>query len=125
MSLKLLFVDRDGCLIEEPPDEQIDSLDKFRLLPEVILSNSDVADAAVVVRNGNPTILVTLSQSAAGRFATTTEMNVGRRMAILIDGEVVSAPIIRGRIEGGKAMITGDFDRPRAERIARALRAAG
>ena len=36
MPLKLLFVDRDGCLIEEPPDEQIDSLDKFRLLPEVI-----------------------------------------------------------------------------------------
>lgn len=34
--LKLLFVDRDGCLIEEPPDEQIDSLDKFRLLPDVI-----------------------------------------------------------------------------------------
>lgn len=33
---KLLFVDRDGCLIEEPADFQIDSLDKFRLLPGVI-----------------------------------------------------------------------------------------
>ncbi|MEO7200459.1 MAG: bifunctional histidinol-phosphatase/imidazoleglycerol-phosphate dehydratase HisB [Dokdonella sp.] len=36
MSRKLLFVDRDGCLIEEPADEQVDRLDKVRLLPEVI-----------------------------------------------------------------------------------------
>ncbi len=36
MSRKLLFVDRDGCLIEEPADEQIDRFDKLALLPEVI-----------------------------------------------------------------------------------------
>ena len=36
MSRKLLFVDRDGCLIVEPPDEQIDSYEKLDLLPGVI-----------------------------------------------------------------------------------------
>ena len=36
MTRKLLFVDRDGCLIVEPPDEQIDSFDKFDLIPGVI-----------------------------------------------------------------------------------------
>ena len=37
MSLrKILFIDRDGCLIEEPEDEQVDHFDKFRMMPGVI-----------------------------------------------------------------------------------------
>ena len=33
---RIIFVDRDGTLVEEPPDEQVDSLDKIRLVPGVI-----------------------------------------------------------------------------------------
>jgi imidazoleglycerol-phosphate dehydratase/histidinol-phosphatase len=35
---KVMFVDRDGTLIEEPPDEQVDSIDKIRFMPEVFLA---------------------------------------------------------------------------------------
>ena len=38
VALKVLFVDRDGTLIEEPPDEQVDSLAKVRWLPDVFAS---------------------------------------------------------------------------------------
>ncbi len=44
-SRKILFIDRDGCLIEEPPDEQIDSFEKFRLVPGVIPSMLKLRDA--------------------------------------------------------------------------------
>lgn len=42
---KILFIDRDGTLIEEPPDEQIDSLDKFHLVPELIVPLKRLVDA--------------------------------------------------------------------------------
>jgi imidazoleglycerol-phosphate dehydratase/histidinol-phosphatase len=51
---RVLFIDRDGTLIEEPPDEQIDSLQKLRLLPGVIpalLSLRDAGYAFVMVSN--------------------------------------------------------------------------
>jgi imidazoleglycerol-phosphate dehydratase / histidinol-phosphatase len=50
---KILFVDRDGCLIEEPADFQIDSLDKFRLLPGVIEA------LARITRAGYELVMVT------------------------------------------------------------------
>jgi imidazoleglycerol-phosphate dehydratase/histidinol-phosphatase len=45
MSASVLFLDRDGTLIEEPPDEQVDSLDKIRLLPGVIPALLDLQRA--------------------------------------------------------------------------------
>jgi len=48
MSKRILFIDRDGTLIEEPPDQQIDSLQKLRLLPGVIPALLQLRDAGYI-----------------------------------------------------------------------------
>ena len=54
MSMKVLFIDRDGTLIEEPHDNQVDSLDKF------IKRRSYVADAQHCKQRGRPTLVAFL-----------------------------------------------------------------
>ena len=43
---RVLFVDRDGTMIEEPPDEQVDSLDKIRFMPGVFAALQQLAARA-------------------------------------------------------------------------------
>ena len=54
MSVKVLFIDRDGTLVEEPPDNQIDALDKIKLVPGVVpalIRLSDCGYRFVMVSN--------------------------------------------------------------------------
>src|SRR5262249_45780256 len=54
-------------------------------------------------------VSVTFNAAGAKSFADVTDQNVGRRLAIVLDGTVQSAPTIRERIPSGQAQITGDF----------------
>jgi preprotein translocase subunit SecD len=58
---------------------------------------------------GNWQVGVTFNTAGAERFAEITERNVGRHLAIVLDGVVASAPRINERIPGGHAVITGQF----------------
>jgi preprotein translocase subunit SecD len=55
-------------------------------------------------------------------FRQVTEQNVGRRLAIILDSTVYSAPVIRERIPGGRASITGSFSADQARDLAVVLR---
>jgi preprotein translocase subunit SecD len=56
-------------------------------------------------------------QAGAERMRQATANHLGRPVAILIDGKVVTAPVVRSLISDA-AMITGDYSREEAERIA-------
>ena len=58
---------------------------------------------------GNWQVTVTFNEAGRQRFAEVTEQNVGRFLAIVLDGVVSSAPRINERIPGGNAVITGRF----------------
>ncbi|MBU0984065.1 MAG: hypothetical protein KKA42_09360 [candidate division Zixibacteria bacterium] len=90
----------------------------FYLNENIMFSNEDVVAATVPGDGDHPFVELTFSDDAAVRLAQFTEENIGRRVAMIIDGELLAAPIIQAPITAGKAVITGDFTREEAERIA-------
>jgi preprotein translocase subunit SecD len=62
-----------------------------------------------------------LTEDGQVRFAAVTGANVGRAFAIVVDGVVVTAPVIRDAITGGQGEISGDFTPEAAAALARSL----
>jgi hypothetical protein len=88
------------------------------LHPDIVVSNEDIAQSWVSQDGPDRfNVTVQLLPSGADRMRHATAMHVGRPMAILIDGRVVMAPVVRSPISD-TALITGDFPRAEAERIA-------
>ena len=85
---------------------------------EVIVSNSDVAQSRVVQGDNASRFGVAVEFTAAGaeRMRQATASHIGKPAAVLIDGEVVAAPVIRGPITT-VGLISGDYTRAEAERI--------
>jgi preprotein translocase subunit SecD len=90
--------------------------------PEPGLSGNLVKNAWVDRdRFGQPQIMFEMTPVAAAAFANVTRDNIGQRLAIVMDGELVSAPKIRSPIENGIGMITADFRPQDASAIANAM----
>lgn len=98
---------------------------EYVLDKKVLMSGSAVADARV--RPGTqlegPYVELILSDRGSREFESITGENVGRNLAIVLDGKVFSAPVIREKIAGGRASITGSFDIKEARDLAIVLRA--
>ncbi|MFH1876485.1 MAG: protein translocase subunit SecD [Candidatus Omnitrophota bacterium] len=74
------------------------------------LTGSDLASSYVGFDSmGLPSVKLQFTAEGAKKFSKATEENVGRRLAIILDGTVMSAPGIREAIGSGQAEITGDF----------------
>ena len=88
-----------------------------------ILNGSQVVDAQVAFDQSNqPIINFTLNSTGARIFGEFTGKNVGKRLAVVLDGKVYSAPNIRERIGGGSGQISGGFTMAEAGNVAIALR---
>lgn len=72
---------------------------------------------------GQPYVSLELNNEGADIFANVTATNVGSRLAIVLDGEIYTAPVIRERIPSGRAQITGNFSVQEAKDISLILRA--
>lgn len=100
-----------------------ESSDKILLKEIPILDGSMITDARVAYdERGQPVISFTLNAVGAKIFGDFSGANVGKRMAVVLDNKVYSAPVIRERIGGGSGQISGSFSAEEAKNIAIALR---
>jgi SecD/SecF fusion protein len=86
------------------------------------MDGSSIKSAMVIRDNmGQPEIDFTLNSDGAQKFGEITSKNVGQRMAIVLDGELYSAPVIRQPITTGRGQISGSFDQKSAFELANVL----
>ncbi|MDP2408877.1 MAG: protein translocase subunit SecD [Pseudolabrys sp.] len=91
----------------------------------VLVSGAELTDAqpGFDQRTSEPIVSFRFNTAGARRFAQATQENVGRPFAIVLDNEVISAPVIREPIIGGSGQISGSFTVQSANDLAILLRA--
>ena len=91
---------------------------------QIMVDGSDLTDARTGFdQNGRPDIEFTFNGNGARKFGQVTQENIGRPFAIVLDGEVMSAPTIQTAILGGRGQITGNFTVETANNLSIVLRA--
>jgi preprotein translocase subunit SecD len=92
---------------------------------QVLVSGGDLTDAqpGFDQRTGEPIVSFRFNTSGSRKFAQATTENVGQPFAIVLDNEVISAPVIREPITGGSGQISGNFTVQAANDLAILLRA--
>jgi preprotein translocase subunit SecD len=113
-----------------PPDSEILMSASAPKIPyvikkQVLVSGGDLTDAqpGFDQRSGEPIVTFRFNTSGARKFAQATLENVGQPFAIVLDNEVISAPVIREPITGGSGQISGNFTVQGANDLAILLRA--
>lgn len=94
------------------------------LLGETYVTGKSLKDAKTTFDNlGRPVVTLEFDKEGAEKFDQATAANVGRQIAIVLDGKVISAPVVQERISGGNAQISGNFTTAESQRLAIMLRA--
>lgn len=93
------------------------------LQPKIVLSTLDIASATLGTDpfSASPVVELTLTPSGRDRLARATTDNVGRILAVLVDEALVTAPVIREPILGGRVQISGMMTAAEATDLARLL----
>jgi preprotein translocase subunit SecD len=103
--------------------EDVKTPQKYLLRQIPILDGSMLTDARVGFdKNNQPVINFTLNGQGGRIFGDFSGKSVGKRMAVVLDNKVYSAPVIRERIGGGRGQISGNFTVEEAHDVAIALR---
>jgi preprotein translocase subunit SecD len=107
-------------------EEATDSADPiFAGFSETDLSGSDLqrADVDFQSQTGSPVVSLQFNDSGRQKFADLTEANIDQPLAIFLDDELLTAPVVRAHITSGQAIIEGDFSTEDARQLSIQLNA--
>ena len=108
---------------------ELDPRTGAKTLPYIIYKRIGVSGDQLVDANpsmdqyNQPVVSMRFDSTGSRKFGDLTSKNVGKRFAIVLDGEVISAPVIREAITGGSGQISGNFTFETASDLAVLLRA--
>ena len=110
--------------IDEKTGKKVNQIPHL-LKKRTILTGANLTDARVQIDSqyNEPYVTLDFDRKGGRIFAKVTEENVKKRLAIVLDDRVYSAPVIQEKISGGRARITGNFSTEEANDLAIALRA--
>ncbi|MDD5490152.1 MAG: protein translocase subunit SecD [Candidatus Moranbacteria bacterium] len=83
--------------------------------------NLKSADVQFMSQTGKPEVGIEFDSEGTKLFAQLTKDNIGKQIAIFLDGQVISAPTVQAEISDGKAVITGNFTLDESKKLAQRL----
>ena len=110
-------------LTEVPVVDELMRTEYTLVEKEVQMNGVNIENSRVLMNEfGQYEVRISFNKTGKAEFAERTGRNVGRRLAIVIDGQLYSAPVLRTRIDGGTAIITGCISREEAESVSATLK---
>jgi len=108
-----------------PYADDPDGIGRLAVLRRPLVTGDNLTDAqpGFDQQTNAPLVRITFDRQGAVRFGEATSKNVGKEFAIILDGKIISAPVIREPILSGQAQISGNFTIDSAKELAALLRA--
>jgi len=117
----------DEILFEKKVNRETGVVSKLPILlkKQAVMTGDLLSEARVSLDNrfSEPYVSITFNEEGAKRFEEVTGANVKKRLAIILDNTVYSAPVIQEKISGGNAQITGNFSMDEAKDLSIVLKA--
>lgn len=96
---------------------------QYSLNKDAVLSGDLLVDASATYHDGKPAVAFRFNALGSRKFAEITQNNIGKIFAIVLDGKVITAPMINTVINQGSGVITGSFTVAEASQLSLLLRA--
>lgn len=116
-----------GTVIRDADDAETRMPDgsraKYAIINKAALSGELLTGASATYSQAQPVVEFSFNTVGARKFGEITQANIGKRFAVVLDGKVITAPVIRSAILGGRGIIEGNFTVDSANELAILLRA--